>query len=270
MASFKAGKYTLPLGTKTYVMGILNVTPDSFSDGGKWNDPGAAEEHALMMQEAGADILDIGAQSTRPGYTPVSFEEEWRRLQPVLDKLAGKLHIPISIDTFYYQVAQKALDAGADVINDVTGFCNDSMWNVAAHSDCGCIVMHDRENIHSISPFFHEQLKKAEQFGVKQERLCFDPGIGFGKTYEENLSIIKNLKQYCVPDLAMLVGASRKRVIGQPCGNPPFAERLYGTIAAHTIAIAGGADIIRVHDVPEAVQAAKVADAVLRTAFCEQ
>lgn len=263
---FQAGRYTLPLGQKTYVMGIVNVTPDSFSDGGKWNDPEAAVEHALLLQEQGADLLDIGGQSTRPGYTPVSAQEEWVRLAPVLEALEGKTKVPVSVDTFYPEVARLALQCGVDIINDVTGFCEEEMFQLAAQCGCGCVIMHDQPGFETIRPFFEEQLKKAEQYGIAPERICFDPGVGFGKTYEENLRIIRDLSSLVVPGCAMLMGASRKRVIGQPCGNPPFAERMPGTIAAHTISICGGADIIRVHDVKEAVQAAKVADAVWRNA----
>lgn len=260
---FQAGRYTLPLGEKTYVMGIVNVTPDSFSDGGKWNEPAAAVEHALLLQEQGADILDVGAQSTRPGYQPVSAQEEWERLSPVLDKLVGLVKIPVSVDTFYPEVARLSLQAGVDIINDVTGFREEEMYELAVQCACGCVIMHDQPGFDGILPFFEERRAKAEEYGIDARRLCFDPGIGFGKTYEENLRILRELSSLIEPDCAMLVGASRKRVIGQPCGNPPFAERMPGTIAAHTIAAAGGADIVRAHDVKEAVQAARVADAIL-------
>lgn len=262
MSVFKAGKYTLPLGERTYVMGILNVTPDSFSDGGKWNNVNLAIKRAHEIEEQGADILDIGAQSTRPGYERISIEEEMNRLVPVLEGLRDKLSIPVSIDTFYPEVAERALELGADIINDVTGFRDKNMMAVASKSNCGCIIMHDQLGI-NIKPFFENQLKIANEYGIEKERICFDTGIGFGKTYEENLYVLKHHKDMIVEGCATLIGASRKRVIGQPCGNPPFDERLAGTIAAHTIAMVGGADIIRVHDVAEAVQAAKVADAIL-------
>lgn len=264
MSVFHAGKYSLPLGQKTYVMGIVNVTPDSFSDGGKWSNPEKAAEHALLLQEQGADFLDLGGQSTRPGYTPIGCKEEWERLEPVFALLKGKIRVPVSVDTFYPEVAQRALEAGADIINDVTGFARQEMFSLAKQYDCGCIIMHDQPGFATIRPFFARQLEKAVQFGLSPEQVCFDPGVGFGKTYEENLRIVGELKTLLIPGTAMLVGASRKRVIGQPCGNPPFTERLPGTIAAHTLAIAGGADIIRVHDVAEAVQAVRVADAVLQ------
>ena len=264
MSVFHAGKYSLPLGQKTYVMGIVNVTPDSFSDGGKWSNPEKAAEHALLLQEQGADFLDLGGQSTRPGYTPIGWRVEWARLEPVFALLKGKVQIPVSVDTFYPEVAERALEAGADIINDVTGFARQEMFSLAKQYNCGCIIMHDQPRFETIRPFFARQLEKAVQFGLSPEQVCFDPGVGFGKTYEENLRIVGELKTLLIPGTAMLVGASRKRVIGQPCGNPPFTERLPGTIAAHTLAIAGGADIIRVHDVAEAVQAVRVADAVLQ------
>lgn len=261
MAQFNAGKYRLPLGQKTYVMAILNITPDSFSDGGLYNDADIAVSRAIHIQRAGADIIDIGAQSTRPGYKRISQQEEWERLKPVLSRIREAVDIPISIDTFYPYVAQKALDLGADIINDVTGFKDEKMFDIASKSDCGCIIMHDMPGI-DIKTFFEERLKFAEKYGISKDRICFDPGVGFGKTYEENLYILKHVDKMKADGCAMLIGASRKRVIGKPCGDPPFDKRMAGTLAAHTIAITGGADIIRVHDVEESIQAAKVADAI--------
>ena len=264
MKIFKAGKFTLNLSEKTYVMGILNVTPDSFSDGNKWFDVESAVEHAVQIQCDGADIIDIGAQSTRPGHVKITPEEELKRLMPVLRALKGQINVPISVDTFYPEVAKEALNEGISIINDVNGFKNEQMIEIAAQSDCGCIVMHDGTNS-QMKSFFDLQLNKMLENNISQSRICFDPGIGFGKTYEENLEVLKNLKKYLIKGVPMLVGASRKRVIGAPCGNPPFAERMPGTIAAHTIAILNGANIIRVHDVKEAVQATKVADAILKS-----
>lgn len=264
MKIFNAGNFTLNLSEKTYIMGILNVTPDSFSDGNKWFDINLAIKHALQMQNDGADIIDIGAQSTRPGYVKITPQEELTRLIPVLKALKGQINVPISVDTFYPEVAKEALNEGVDIINDVNGFKNELMIKVAAQSNCGCIVMHDGTNA-KMKNFFDLQLSKMIKNNISQSRICFDPGIGFGKTYEENLNVIKNLKKYLIKNIPMLVGASRKRVIGIPCGNPPFVERMPGTIAAHTIAILNGANIIRVHDVKEAVQAAKVVDAILKS-----
>lgn len=263
MNIFKAGKYELPLNKKTYIMGILNVTPDSFSDGNKWLDVESAINHAMDMQNDGADIIDIGAQSTRPGYTKISPEEELKRLIPVLERLKGKINIPISIDSFYPEVIEKALKYDIDIINDVDGFKNEKMMKLARNCNCGCIVMHDGPN-DEMKDFFVQQIKKMTDLGISKNRICLDPGIGFGKTYEENLDVIRNLNKYIFEGVSMLIGASRKRMIGMPCGNPPFTQRMPGTIAAHTISIYNGANIIRVHDVKEAVQAAKVTDAILK------
>lgn len=262
--SFKADNFVFDTNKKTYVMGILNVTPDSFSDGNKWFDIESAVNHAIKMQNDGADIIDIGAQSTRPNFVKITPEEELKRLIPVLKVLKGCINLPISVDTFYPEVAEKALNMGANIINDVTGFCDEKMINVASQSNCGCIVVCNGSN-NQMKNFFIEQINKMSRKNINISRICLDPGIGFGKTYKENLLAIKNLKEYIVPNTAVLVGASRKSVIGIPCGNPPFEHRLAGTIAAHTIAIENGANIIRVHDVKEAVLAAKVTDAILKT-----
>ena len=264
MKFFNAGKYSLPLGEKTYVMGILNVTPDSFSDGGKWNNKESALRHALKMVEDGADIIDIGAQSTRPGHTEISATEELDRLLPILEALHLEVDVPISVDTFYPEVAKEALSHGASIINDVKGFLDERMFNLMEDFSCGAVIMHNGSNA-TMLKFFNNTVEKLNQRKINKNRVCFDPGIGFGKSYEENLLVLKNLKDFKLEEFAMLVGASRKRVIGSSCGQPPFSQRVSGTIAAHTIAIANGADIIRVHDVKEAVQAAKVADAILRS-----
>lgn len=264
MCIFRAENHKFLLGEKTYIMGILNITPDSFSDGGKWDDPDKAVFHALEMQKFGADIIDIGAQSTRPGYEEISADEELERLLPVLKALQNKINVPISIDTYYPEVAKEALKLGALIINDVTGFKNEEMISVVSKSDCGLIAMHDG-NISTIKSFFESFLERAKQYKIENSRICFDPGIGFGKTYEENLLCIKNLADLKIKDYAMLIGLSKKRFIGRASDNVPVNERLFGTIAANTVAIMNGADIIRVHDVKEAVLAAKVTDAILHS-----
>lgn len=243
-------------------MGVLNITPDSFSDGGNYNKTDLAIKRAFEIQNQGADILDIGAQSTRPGFVKVSADEELNRLIPVLEGIKGKLKIPISIDTFYPEVVTNALKFGADIINDVTGFKNDCMFKVASDSNCGIIIMHNLEGIDSIVPFFRTQKGKAIGFGIDSKRICFDPGIGFGKTYQENLFILGDTCKFKIDDNALLIGASRKRVIGESCGNPPFKDRVAGTVAAHSIALFCGANIIRVHDVVQGVQAAKVVNKI--------
>ena len=264
-AVFEAREKRFPL-TRTYVMGILNVTPDSISDGGKFLNPERAVNRALEMERDGADIIDIGGQSTRPGYTAVSPEEEWARIQAVVPAVVRETGLAVSVDTFYPWVAEKALEAGVQIINDVSGF-GDEMLQAVAASGCGCIVMHPRGAQHGdilreVKSFFEERLRAAECFGVGKSRLCFDPGVGFGKTYEDNLKLIAHVEKTRLPETAFLMAASRKRVTGQPCGNPPFEERLPATLAAHTAAILGGADLVRVHDVKEAVQAARMADAL--------
>ncbi len=282
MRLWRAGRYSLPLGEKTYIMAIVNVTPDSFSDGGKYFSAEQAIRRALDAQDQGADIIDIGAQSTRPGFSPISAEEEAARLVPVLEGLRGRLHVPVSIDTFYPGVALESLRLGADILNDVTGFSDPEMIAAAAGADCGCIVMHNtafsilpdapsHDAGHEAEPitervrgFFDRRGAELVRAGIAMERICFDPGIGFGKTLEENMGLLANTHLLTDGlDSAFLMAASRKRVIGAPCGDPPFEQRMPGTIAAHTIAQCGGADILRVHDVPEAVQAARVADALL-------
>lgn len=263
---FQAGEFSLPLD-RTYVMGILNVTPDSFSDGGEYLDPAAALERALEMKAEGADLIDVGGQSTRPGYTAISPEEEWERIRDVLPALVKKTGLPISVDTFYPWVAQRALEAGASILNDVTGF-GPEMLAVAAGSRCGCVVMDPGTTGGDICArvrgFFLDRLEAAQRAGIARERLCFDPGVGFGKTVEENLDLIAHVERTKVEGCAFLMAASRKRVTGAFCGNPPFEERLPATLAAHTASILGGADLVRVHDVKEAVQAARMADALKR------
>lgn len=259
---WKCGRHIFELGKRTYIMGILNVTPDSFSDGGRFLDPDIAVQRAAKIQAEGADIIDIGAQSTRPGYSCISSEEELKRIVPVLKKIIGKINIPISIDTFYPSVAYEAINMGVDIINDVMGLKDIKMLEVLSSNDCGYVIMHDG-SASSINKFFLDKLNQVCNFGICPERICFDPGIGFGKTYDENIYVLKNIKKFKIQQNALLVGASRKRVIGQSCGNPPFKDRMAGTVAAHTISILGGANIIRVHDVAEAVQAAKVTDRII-------
>ena len=266
MAIFKTKNHEFELGKKTYIMGILNVTPDSFSDGGDYLNIESAIHKALDIQNCGADILDIGAQSTRPGYSRISPDEELKRIIPILSALQGQLHIPVSIDTFYPEVAIESIKYDIDIINDVSGFRDKRMYEIMLKSDCGAIIMHNMPGT-NVKAFFEEKLLEAQKLGINVNRICFDPGIGFSKTYEENIHIIKHLNQSIIPGCAMLIGASRKRVIGQSCDNPAFKERAAGTIAAHTIAIAGGVDFIRVHDINASVQAAKVADAILRNTY---
>lgn len=254
---------------RTYVMGILNVTPDSFSDGGLFAAADSAVKHAYDMIEQGADIIDIGGQSTRPGHTPISPDEEWSRIKPVLERLCGKINAPVSVDTYYPEVAKKAAECGAQIFNDVTGFRDPLMRKYAADLKVGCIVMHDLElpkeadACAEILKFYKQRTAECAADGITPEYICLDPGIGFGKSYEQNLQIAAQFDRQCLDGYTMLAAASRKRVVGMSCGNPPFDKRCSGTIAIHTACILKGAHIIRVHDVSEAVQAAQTADAIL-------
>lgn len=266
---FAAGRY-FPLN-RTYVMGILNVTPDSFSDGGLYFDPEAAVRRAKEMEAQGVDIVDVGGQSTRPGSTWISAEAEWARIEAVVRAVSAETQLAVSIDTFYPAVAERALKAGAHIINDVTGFSAE-MWRAVQDTDCGCIVMHPgdpddlsggaRDILETVRTFFERKAAQAAQYGVERRRLCFDPGVGFGKTHAENLELIANPDALRVSGTALLMAASRKRVIAAVCGEGPAAERVAGTVAAHTASALFGADMVRAHDTLAAVQAARMADAV--------
>ena len=258
---------------RTYIMGILNVTPDSFSDGGKYAHVDAAVARAYEMAAQGADIIDIGGQSTRPGHTPISPDEEWQRIQPVLSELTGSrdFHAVLSVDSYFPEVAGKAAAMGVQILNDVSGFRNYSMRCVAAQFQTGCVVMHssqlkeDADVCQALRRFYLVMSNVCVADGIPARNLCFDPGVGFGKSYEQNLQIAASFEQQCMEGYPMLAAASRKRVIGMSCGNPPAEQRVSGTVAYHTACLLGGAHILRVHDVPEAVQAAQVADAIVRS-----
>ena len=259
----------LALG-RPLVMGVLNVTPDSFSDGGEFFDPAHALDQAGRMIAEGADILDIGAESSRPygGAVPVPLEEEIRRLEPVLPA-AVKLGAPVSIDTMKPEVAAWALAAGASIINDVWGLQRDrDMARLAAERTVPVIVMHNRESADSsldimaeIAKFFACSLEIAEAAGVAHQNMVLDPGIGFGKTPEQSLIAIARLRELKSFGLPLLVGASRKRFIAKVSPAPPD-QRLGGSIAAHVMAVANGASIIRTHDVADTVQALRIAAAI--------
>ncbi len=272
---FKAGKHEFPLGKRTYVMGILNYTPDSFSDGGMYFTPEKALERAFEMQEQGADIIDIGANSTRPDAVILTAEEEKERLISVLEAICGKVKAAVSVDTFYPVCAEAALRAGADIINDVSGVFNPDMAKLAVKYGAGYIVMHnpcgsanmaEYENgvVADVRKFFVDAITLAAQSGLPKNQLCLDMGLGFGKSYEDNLELIANTQWLKFKGIALLAAGSRKRFIGTASGEENSALRDAGTVAAHTAAIAGGADIIRVHDVFSGVQGARVADAVCR------
>lgn len=250
-------------GNKTLIMGIVNVTPDSFSDGGDHFSTESAVKCALQMEKDGADIIDLGAQSTRPGYTPITPEEEWSRLEPVLKALNGKLTAPVSIDTFFPYVAEKALTNGADIINDVSGVLSKEMAEIVVKWRAGWIIMHNGEgDVAKVGEFLKNAAKELMSLGVEKSQLCFDMGIGFGKTRAQDMSLIANIKKYKLPDFPLLLGTSRKRVIKEGSGQENPKERIYGNIAADTAAIFGGADIVRLHDVAHEKQGIYMADAL--------
>ncbi|MCL4439918.1 MAG: dihydropteroate synthase [Firmicutes bacterium] len=260
----------LELGRRTLVMGILNATPDSFSDGGRYQDPAAALEHAQRMVEDGADIIDLGGISTRPGHTEVSEDEEMRRVLPVLEKLAPSISVPISVDTWRAGVARQALEAGAHIINDQWALRGDpDLAAVVAQYQVPVMLMHNGQGTHyrdlmtEITAFLREGIETAVRAGLARENIMIDPGIGFAKTYEQNLEVLRRLKELTILGCPILLGTSRKSVIARTL-NLPVDQRVEGTGATVALGIACGADIVRVHDVKEMVRVARMSDAILR------
>ncbi|HEY9649398.1 MAG TPA: dihydropteroate synthase, partial [Coleofasciculaceae cyanobacterium] len=265
---------------RTYLMGVLNVTPDSFSDGGEFNTPASALAQAQQLVEADADILDIGGQSTRPGAEQISVEEELQRVLPIVQAVRSALSVPISVDTTRASVAQAAIAAGADLVNDVSGGTFDSqMFPVVAQMNVPIILMHIRgtpqtmqqfttyqDLMAEINQFLADQIAAAVEAGIERSRLIVDPGIGFAKTAEQNLEILRHLPKMRSLDVPILVGPSRKNFIGRILNQPDPKRRVWGTAAACCSAIAGGADILRVHDVLEMRDICLVADAIWRNA----
>ncbi|HKW87842.1 MAG TPA: dihydropteroate synthase [Candidatus Acidoferrales bacterium] len=268
---------TLELGGRTLVMGVLNVTPDSFSDGGQFFDAEKAVEHALAMERAGADILDVGGESSRPGAASISAEEEIARVLPVLEKLRGKLKIPVSIDTQKAAVAQAAVDAGVEILNDVSGLRADpAIAEVARRRGLPTILMHMRGTPRTMQqePFARDVMRdvtrgllqaaaRARRGGISQSQIILDPGIGFGKSFDQNFELLARLPELARLGYPLLVGNSRKAFIGRALGGAPENQRLWGTAATVTASILGGAHIVRVHDVAEMAQIASVADSLL-------
>lgn len=255
-------------------MGIVNVTPDSFSDGGKYFNAHAAVRHALELIEQGAEILDVGGESTRPNAKPVSEREELRRVIPVIEKLAPKIKIPVSVDTMKPAVARAALKAGASIVNDVAANRNDrEMWKIVSAFRAGYICMHAPPALHKIetrrnivagvNAFFRNRLKRLNATGISDDQIVFDPGIGFGKTLEQNLQLLVDLHQFTKWRRPLLLGVSRKSFIGKLTG-AAANERLPASLACAILAIESGAQIIRAHDVKETVQAIRMAEAVLK------
>jgi dihydropteroate synthase len=270
MSSFTFKSTTLDL-TKPKIMGILNITPDSFSDGGQFSNINTALKHARLLEKQGADIIDIGAESTRPGHTPLHFEDEITRLIPTLKALIPTTKLPISVDTYKAQTAEAALDAGAHIINDIWGLSLDAdMAHVVADYNAGVVIMHNRylkdENINIYNDmigFFELTLEKACLAKIPLTNIILDPGIGFGKTHKQNLQALKSVSALKAHfNLPILVGASRKSFINL-IHESPVSERLAGTVAAHLYSVQQGASVLRVHDVASHVQALAV-DRVLR------
>ncbi len=274
--TLRVKKGALPLGKKTLLMGVLNVTPDSFSDGGLFLDKEKALARGLEMVEEGADLIDVGGESTRPGTKPLGEEEELRRVLPVIESLARRIDVPISIDTYKSGVAGEAIQAGAEIINDISGLRFDpGLAEVAARHSAPLVLMHMRgtpetmqKDLHYES-FFSEillslraSIEKAEAAGVETGQIVIDPGIGFGKSLEQNLLILKHLSEFRILGRPILLGTSRKSFIGKILDAPDSSERLEGTLASIAIGILNGAHIIRCHDVPQAKKAMAVADAI--------
>lgn len=273
--SIHCRKGTLNLGKRTLLMGVLNVTPDSFSDGGLFFDKEKAIANGLRMVEEGADIIDIGGESTRPGSKPLELEEELRRVIPVIESLAEKVDVPISIDTYKSTVAQKAIEAGAQMINDISGLHFDqSLAKIAVEEDVPIVLMHIRGNPETMQKGVHynslfseiliylkDSVQRAESAGLDPRQIIIDPGIGFGKTIEDNLLIIKNLYEFRVLGKPILLGTSRKTFIGKIL-NAEVRDRLEGTLSTIAIGVLNGAHIIRSHDVLQAKKAIAVADAI--------
>lgn len=259
-------------------MGILNVTPDSFSDGGRYFDKASAIRRAYEMVEEGADIIDVGGESTRPGSEPVPLQEEIDRTIPVIEEISKKIKVPVSIDTYKAEVARRALDAGASIVNDISGLRFDpEMPKVVSQYKVPVVIMHIKGMpkdmqanpiyealIPEITDYFRESIRLAVESGITEDKIIIDPGIGFGKTFDHNLEIIKNLREFTLLEKPLLVGVSRKAFIGKILGDAPVSERLEGSEAAAAISILNGANIIRVHDVKEMKKVALVADAIKR------
>lgn len=257
-------------GIRTYVMGVVNVTPDSFSRDGLAGRTTDAVEQALAFEAEGADIIDVGAESTRPGHAPVSMEEELSRLQPVLEGIVAAVSIPVSVDTYKPEVARRAVGWGVSMVNDVWGpRVGDGMAEAAAESGLPLVLMHNQDGTEyvdlmpEVTASLRQAAAAAEAAGVHRERIILDPGIGFGKTADHNLEILNRLGELKVLGFPLLVGTSRKSTIGLVL-NLPVEERLEGTAATVALSIAGGADIVRVHDVREMTRVARMSDAIVR------
>ena len=274
---FRACQFTFEFPRPALVMGIVNVTPDSFADGGRFFDAGKAVAHALELVAQGAEILDVGGESTRPGAEPVSEAEELRRVIPVIEQLARRVKVPVSIDTVKPAVAKAALAAGASLVNDVAANRNDdAMWRVVAETGAGYIVMHMQgtpqtmqsrphfdDVVREVGEFFAERLKRLAACGVTAERVALDPGIGFGKSVAHNLQLLGALGGFTRFARPLVLGVSRKSFLGKIVA-ADATQRLPGSLACASLAAEAGVQIIRAHDVPETVQAVRVTEAIVK------
>ena len=272
----RAGQFEFSFPRPALVMGIVNVTPDSFFDGGRFLDAPAAVAHALQLVEQGAEIVDIGGESTRPGALPVSEAEELRRVMPVVEQLAGRIKVPISIDTIKPAVARAALAAGASIVNDVTANRDDpALWEIVAEARAGYVCMHMQgtpqtmqvnptyaDVVREVGEFFSERIRRLSDCGVGQEQIILDPGIGFGKTADHNLQLLAAVRQFTELDRPVLIGVSRKSFIGKLLGTE-LSARLPAALACACMAVAAGIQIVRTHDVAETVQAIRMTEAIL-------
>jgi len=272
----RAGQFEFVFPRPALVMGIVNVTPDSFFDGGRFLDAQAAVDHALQLVEQGAEIIDVGGESTRPGALPVAEPEELRRVMPVIAQLAGRIKVPISIDTVKPGVARAALAAGASIVNDVAGNREDpALWRLVAEASAGYVVMHAQgtpqtmqahpvytDVVREVGEFFSERLRRLSDCGVGREQIILDPGIGFGKTVEHNLELLGAARSFTSLERLLLFGVSRKSFIGKLLG-AELEARLPGALACACLAVAAGVQIIRAHDVAETVQAIRMTEAIL-------
>ena len=274
---WKIGDEVVDLSKRGMIMGVLNVTPDSFSDGGEFFGTDAAVERGIQIASEGADLIDIGGESTRPGADPVSAEKELDRVIPVIERLHTKIDTPVSIDTSKSEVASAALDAGASIINDVTaGRADEKMLPLAAERKAAVVLMHMQgeprtmqknprygDVVREVADFFRQQYSRALECGVDPMSIAFDPGIGFGKTLEHNLALLRNLERLRVSDRPLVIGVSRKSFLGKLIGSNEMSERLAPTIALTAILRERGADVFRVHDVKESIAALRITETML-------
>jgi dihydropteroate synthase len=276
IVKLRAGQFEFVFPRPALVMGIVNVTPDSFSDGGRFLDASAAVAHALQLVEQGAGIIDVGGESTRPGALPVTEPEELRRVMPVIEQLAGRIKVPISIDTAKAGVARAALAAGASIVNDVAANREDgALWRLVAEARAGYVCMHAQgtpqtmqaepiytDVVREVREFFSERIRRLSDCGVGRDQIILDPGIGFGKTVKHNLQLLGAARSFASFERPMLLGVSRKSFIGKLLG-AELAARLPGALACACLAVAAGVQIIRAHDVAETVQAIRMTEAIL-------